>query len=315
MKREFSVLMANYNNGKYVAEAIESVISQTFKNWELVIIDDCSTDNSVEIIKSYQDERIRFFHNEKNAGKIGVLKKAVALARAEIIGILDSDDVLAENALEEIIKAYQEYPERGFVYSQFVFCDKNLNSVKNGLCKPMPPGQSNLFDLYTVAFRTYRKSCYYKTTGYDDEILYAEDRDIILKMEEVTKFYFVDKILYKYRRLPDSQTTNPKKFEINRASCALAEYKAYLRRQNTDLPNLSKSEIAFRMLSVFPLCFKIGDYKRAKFFLLTSLRLCPFNFYGYYKFAIKIFKYPFKKAYYKIFGFRDPLSGVKTGYL
>lgn len=315
MKREFSVLMANYNNGKYIAEAIESVINQTFKNWELVIIDDCSTDNSVEIIKSYQDERIRFFRNEKNVGKIGVLKKGVAIAEAELIGILDSDDALAKNALEEIVKSYQEHPECGFVYSQFVFCDKNLKPVKDGLCKPMPAGQSNLFDLYTVAFRTFKKLCYYKTEGYDDEILYAEDRDLILKMEEITNFYFIDKPLYKYRRIADSQTTNPIKFEINRASCALAEFKAYLRRRNTDLPNLSKSEIAFRLLSVFPLCLKIGDYKRAKVFLSASLRLCPFNFYGYCRLAIKIFKYPFKKLHSKIFGFRDPLSGVKTGYL
>ncbi len=305
--------MANYNNGKYIAEAIESVISQIFKDWELVIIDDCSTDNSVEIIKPFlADKRIKLIRNDKNIGKIGVLKEIIKEAKAEILGILDSDDALTKDALLEIYKAYQEHPECGFIYSQFVFCDNNLRPVTDGLCRLIPKGKSNIQKLYTVAFRTFKKSDYYKTSGYDNEILYAEDRDLILKMEEVTKFYFVNKVLYKYRRLSDSQTTDPVKFEINRASCALAEYKAYSRRQNTDLPNLSRNEISYRLLCVSPLCLKVRDIKRAKFFLFTALRLNPFNIIGYARFLYKMFKYPFKAIYYEIFGSRDPLSGVKS---
>lgn len=313
----FSILMANYNNEMYVAEAIKSVIRQTYKNWELVIIDDCSTDNSVGIIERYLrgDERIKFFKNSNNIGYIGTLKRLIEKSSSEIVGILDSDDALTENALEEMIKAYREHPECGFVYSQFVFCDKNLKPIKEGLCRKMPPGQSNLFDLYTIAFRTYKKSCYNKTGGYDDEILYAEDRDMILKLEEVTPFYFINKPLYKYRRLDGSQTTDRRKLEISRASCALAEYKAYNRRLNKKIPNLLKDEIAFRLLSAFPLCLKIGDFKRAQFFLAASLCLCPFNWKGYVKFVIKIIKYPFKKLSGKIFGLCDSLSGIKTDRL
>jgi glycosyltransferase involved in cell wall biosynthesis len=308
-KPKISVLMANYNNGEYITEAIESVINQTFKDWELIIIDDCSTDNSVEIIEKYLgDKRIRFFKNKKNVGKIEVLRTLVKESGAEIVGILDSDDALTDDALAEIYKAYKDHPECGFIYSQFVFCDKKLKPIKKGLCRFMPDNRSNIQELYTVAFRTYKKSDYYKINGYDDDILYAEDRDLILKMEEVTKLCFVDKVLYKYRRIDDSQTTESKKFEISRSSCALAEYKAYSRRRDKNIPNLSKSEVSYRLLSVFPLCIKVKDYKRAKFFLFTALKLCPFNVRGYAKFLLKVIKYPFKIFYYKLFGDIDALT-------
>lgn len=276
-KPDFSVLMANYNNGKYIAEAIESVINQTFNNWELIVVDDCSTDNSVEIIKSYKDERIGFFRNEKNIGKIGVLKKAIALAQAEIIGILDSDDVLTENALEEIMEAYREHPECGFVYSQFVFCDDNFFSTRPGICKAIPRDSSNLFELCTVAFRTFKKEIYYQTSGYDDEILYAEDVDIILKMEEYTNFFFVDKILYKYRRTPNSQTLDTSKAIIGSVSRILAEYKAYLRRLKSEFPNLSQELISFKLFKACALSMKARNFRRAKRFFILAIKNFTFE--------------------------------------
>lgn len=307
---EISVLIANYNNSRYVAEAIESVLKQTFKNWELIVIDDCSTDNSAQIIESFKDKRIRFYRNEKNIGYIGVLKRGASLAQSEIIGILDSDDALAKNALEEIVKAYRGHPECGFVYSQFIFCDKNLNPVKRGNCKFMPQGRSNLFDLYAIAFRTYKKSCYYKTAGYDEEILYAEDRDIIFKMEEVADFYFVDKILYKYRRIPNSQTTDPVKAERSRISNALAKYNAYMRRQNSKIPNLTPREMSSQLLDALFSCTKIKDKKRAKSLLANAVRLYPFNIKGYAMLLFRAVKFPFYRIYRKLKRNNDALYGA-----
>jgi len=307
-KPKLSILMANYNNENYIAEAIESVLKQTFLDWELVVIDDGSTDNSVGIIKKYlNDKRIQFFQNKENIGKIATLKKLVKYSTADIVGILDSDDTLRENALQEIIKAYIEHPECGFIYSQFEFCDKDLNSIKRGLCKKMPPGRSNLHEIYTVALRTFKKKEYYKTSGYDNEILYAEDKDIILKLEEVTKFYFVDKVLYKYRRTGNTQTTDKNKILISRASCAWAEYKAYKRRINKKLPNITADEVAYRLLSTVPYCFLVGNFKRAKTFFITAITVCPLNIKLYLRLIIKSAIYPFKCFYYKIVGAQDPL--------
>lgn len=241
MKPAISVIMANYNNGKYIAEAIESVLNQSFEDWELVIIDDGSTDNSVDVIKRYvENERINFLQHDNNKGYIASLKRLTDETKADILLILDSDDALTDDALDLVFKTYSDHPDCGFVYSNFVFCDEFLNSKKIGDCCFVPDNKSNLNQVYTVALRSFKKYFYSLSAGYDEEILYAEDRDIIFKLEEVTKFYFIDKVLYKYRRLPNSQTLNPQKAEISKTSHILAKYKAFLRRQNTNIPNLTK---------------------------------------------------------------------------
>jgi glycosyltransferase involved in cell wall biosynthesis len=108
---KISVLTTVYNGGEYLAEAIESVLNQTFINFEFIIIDDASTDNSVEIIKSYSDSRIRFFKNEKNIGQIASLNKGLKLAKGYYIARLDQDDVCLPARLEEQHKFLQNNHE------------------------------------------------------------------------------------------------------------------------------------------------------------------------------------------------------------
>ena len=84
---EFSLIMANYNNDKYIAEAINSVLNQTFKDWELIIVDDCSTDNSLSVIESFlSDKRIKLIKHEQNKGYISALKTGIANISSEYFG-------------------------------------------------------------------------------------------------------------------------------------------------------------------------------------------------------------------------------------
>ena len=114
----FSILMANYNNSKFIEEAISSVLSQSYRHWELIIVDDCSTDKSIEKIKPFlKDKRIRVLRNNTKLGYGGALKTASKAANNEILAILDPDDKLHEKALEIMAKAYRENPDYGFIYS------------------------------------------------------------------------------------------------------------------------------------------------------------------------------------------------------
>ena len=89
----FSVLIANYNNGKYLMDAIESVRQQTYTNWEIILVDDSSTDNSHELYKELeQDERIHIFLNNQNRGCGYTKHRCAELANGEICGFLDPDD-------------------------------------------------------------------------------------------------------------------------------------------------------------------------------------------------------------------------------
>ena len=266
--------MANYNNAKYVAESIQSILKQTYNYWELIIIDDCSTDNSRKIIKSFlQDKRIKFFKNKKNIGYIGTLKKMIGVATADIIGILDSDDALTKNAIEMILNIYKKHPDCGLIYSQFMYCDSKLNEEKIGYCRSIPKNLTNLNCDCVSHFKTFKKSDYLKTNGYDKTILYSEDKDFIFKIEEVAKLFFIDKILYKYRFLPNSQNNDPLKSQIGKISFTAAKFNAYQRRIGTKIPNLSKKEIICDLIKAIFLCLKIKNYKQAKNFLKKIIQI------------------------------------------
>jgi glycosyltransferase involved in cell wall biosynthesis len=110
-----SVLMTSYNREKYIGEAIESVLRSTHENFELIIVDDCSADNTYSIAKAYseKDKRIRLVKNEKNLGQFANRNKAISLASAELIKFLDSDDQLAPGGLETMVNAITKFPEAG----------------------------------------------------------------------------------------------------------------------------------------------------------------------------------------------------------
>ena len=241
---DFSVLMANYNNGKYIAEAIESVLRQTHKDWELIIIDDASNDNSEEIIRRYlHDKRIRYYKNEKNIGYIETLRRLIQNSYSDILGIFDSDDTLSEDAVESIIEGYRSNPDCGLIYSQFIYCDADLKPQRLGFSSAIPAGKSNLQCNVVSAFRTFKKHKFLETEGFDNDILYAEDKDLYFKMEEITKLFFLDKVLYHHRVLTGSQGNDPRKARIGKVSFTIARYKAFRRRQRTNIPNLKRIEI------------------------------------------------------------------------
>ncbi len=293
----FSVLMVNYNKGKYIVSAINSVKEQAYKNWELIICDDGSTDDSRERIKPFlSDDRIKFLINNNNSGKIRSLRKMIKEARGDIVIILDSDDMLSPDALTEVDRAYKEKPACGFVYSQMVFCDENMNEVATGNSKKIPPGKSYLHYDCILQLRSFERELYYQTTGYDKDCLYAEDVDMILKMEELTDFCFIDKILYYYRVYKDSQSHSSSGKSINRSSVALAKLNAYKRRQNTNIPNLNKGEIAGVICLGILFSRLSRQQERASFFVkeLKSIHPLFFLFPDFYVFLLLKIFYFFK---------------------
>ena len=132
--------MANYNASRYLEDSIESVLSQSSRDWELLICDDASTDNSIEIIKSFmlRSKSIRLITNPINLGYIATLKRLLGEAMYQIVGILDSDDALTIDAVGKIIDEYDADPDLGFVYSDYVRCDKNLDPIALKRA-PQPP--------------------------------------------------------------------------------------------------------------------------------------------------------------------------------
>lgn len=99
-----SIIMPSWNTGRFIGESIQSVLEQTYQNWELIIVDDCSTDNTDEVVASFGDARIRYLHNERNSGAALTRNYALREARGEWIAFLDSDDLWEPEKLEHQIK-------------------------------------------------------------------------------------------------------------------------------------------------------------------------------------------------------------------
>ena len=199
---KFSILMANHNNGRYIQEAIESVLRQTYDNWELVIVDDGSDDDSVEIIKRYLgNQRIKLFIHDKHLGCGATKRDCVAATTGEIFGELDPDDALDKEALEIMVKAHEDNPDYGFIYSNLHKCDEKLiPEGKYDWIGENDSAKTNLLERRSSHFRTFKRSAYIKTSGYDQSLASAVDKDITYKLEEITKLKYIDKFLYYYRK-------------------------------------------------------------------------------------------------------------------
>lgn len=99
-----SIITPTYNCGNFIAKTIESVLSQTYSNWEMIIVDDCSTDNTKEIVSRYSDKRIQYHCLERNNGAAVARNEALRLAKGRFIAFLDSDDLWTPEKLERQIK-------------------------------------------------------------------------------------------------------------------------------------------------------------------------------------------------------------------
>lgn len=120
-----SVIMPSFNTVKYIEKSIESVLNQTYKNLELIIVDDCSTDNTDEIIKPLlSDKRIKYIKNEKNSGAAVSRNKAMAAAQGKWIAFLDSDDIWEKDKLEKQID-FMEKSGCAFSFTGYEFADAN----------------------------------------------------------------------------------------------------------------------------------------------------------------------------------------------
>jgi len=199
----FSILIANYNNGQYFKDCYDSVIAQTYFNWEVIIVDDQSTDDSLELIGALieHDKRFRLFVNEENRGCGFTKNRCAALANGVVCGFLDPDDALMPDALELMVVAHQKNPAVSLVHSSFYFCDEFLNT---GSVYTVPQAVI-INDRFTNLegkvnhFSTYKTLLYQKTQGINPQLLRAVDQDLYLKLSETGGFYYLDKALYKYR--------------------------------------------------------------------------------------------------------------------
>lgn len=140
-----SIIMPSWNTAKFIGESIQSVIDQTYKNWELIIVDDCSTDNTDEVVTSYTDNRIRYFKNKKNSGAALTRNRALREAQGEWIAFLDSDDLWMPEKLEHQIK-FMEENNYSLSYTEYEKIDEKSELLNIYVSGPLKVNKHKMYN-------------------------------------------------------------------------------------------------------------------------------------------------------------------------
>ena len=132
-----SVIIPNYNHAKYLDQRIQTVLGQTYQNFEVIILDDCSTDNSLEVIEKYKTNShiSQIVVNEKNSGNTFLQwDKGIHLAQGDLIWVAESDDYCELNFLDELVKAYNRDEHTVLAYSTLTLVDESGNVTYRPKC-------------------------------------------------------------------------------------------------------------------------------------------------------------------------------------
>lgn len=198
----FSVLIANYNGEEFLSDCFSSLQKQTYPNIEIVIVDDCSCDNSYRVIQNFINTiamKVIYERNSKNMGCGYTKARCVELATGELCGFLDSDDALKSDAIEKMVSYHEQYSDCGLISSRYYVCNSKL---KIQYASPMLNKKNFINYLLSPTlthFNTFKRDSYLLTNGISKEITNGVDQDLCLKLEEVSDIIFIPDILYKYR--------------------------------------------------------------------------------------------------------------------
>jgi glycosyltransferase involved in cell wall biosynthesis len=260
-----SVCIPSYNNERFIKSTIQSVIDQTYDNWELIIADDVSSDTSLEIIKSFNDKRITILENKTNLGLAGNWNKVVSEAKGEYLKLLCGDDLLSPDCLSKQVAIFtsNKYPSVSLVTSYRTIIDednKQLMTRKFSFMKGLIASQKAislnfLFGTNIIgepAMGLFKTSVFSKIGNYDDSNTYLVDLDFWLRVLLTGDLYLIPQSLSSFRISRGSMTSqlkknqaklfrqfakkifNDKRFNINILqyyfSCVLASVMQILRR-------------------------------------------------------------------------------------
>lgn len=247
-----SLVVTVYNRQSFLAATIESILAQTYGDFELVIWDDGSTDRSVSIAQQYaeKDDRIQVVLGQ-NQGVTAALKAAIALTHGPYLGWVDSDDLLAPTALSETIAVLISAPTVGMVYTHYHAMDGAGVDLGLGVrCQVPYSAEQLLVNFMTFHFRLLRRSVYDAVGGLDVGYERAEDYDLCLRLSEVTEIRCVPKPLYFYRQHSGNMTND----ELEQIRWSYQASVAALKRRGL----AEKYAIEMRVVSQF-LLRRIGD--------------------------------------------------------
>jgi len=287
-----SVIIPTYNRAHLLPKCIQSVINQSYKNLEIIIVDDASIDNTEAVVASFPNKYIRYIKNAENKGPARARNIGIKNAKGDFIAFNDTDDIWFPYKLEKEMDLYQE--GIGVVY-----CRMQRNFNQNKILMPFPSIKQlhgNIFhELAKCSFVAtptviIRSDCIRKVGLFDEDLRIGEDWDYFLRLARECNFAFCDEILVKSSLEDDSIT---KKASRN-VDVSISSYQKILEKHTLDFSNEEKSLLNFEIGTLFALK---NEMNKARKYLLKSLRQ-KFSLKNYFMYLLSFCGF---KVYYYIF--------------
>jgi glycosyltransferase involved in cell wall biosynthesis len=265
-----SVIIPTYNHAHYIGRAINSVLNQTYRDFELIVVDDASTDQTQRILEQMNDKRIKIIRHENNKGAPAARNTGIKASEGEFIGFLDDDDEWLPKKLEKQLRVFQtSVNDVGLVYTGFYFASGKNGSLLSQITptlkgsiypdllrRNIPAGNTSLI----------RKHCFARCGLYDETLPSCQDWDMWIRISKFYKFDFVSEAL-------SNVYVHGRQISTNLNAKIVAREKLITKYHEDLVQNPAILAVLFRRLGV--LCCIYGNSRKAIKCFAKSIRLMP----------------------------------------
>jgi len=301
-----SVILPTFNRSNMIVRSICSVLNQTYKDFELIIVDDGSTDCTQDMVSRIKDSRIRYIRHEKNKGAAAARNTGIKAAQCDLIAFQDSDDEWVPEKLEKQIKAILALPDDfGVIYSAFWRLGKQKIYIprKNILMKEGWMYKQLLYgNIVGMPVSLIKKECFNVVGGFSENLRALEDWELFLRISKFFKFKYIDEPLVLSYETEGSVSKNV---------LAHAEAYEYILANNYSAISIDKKLLAQYIYVIGRINFQTGDVQKGKEYLIKAWKERPFNV----KYNVAVILSFFGKEFFdNIIRLKSMLRNIFTNY-
>lgn len=216
-----SVVLPTYNRSRFICESVESALNQTWRNIELIVVDDGSTDNTAEILSRYKNDIRLKYHYQDNMGQSAARNYGISLARGHYISFLDSDDVWIADKLEKQLEATVNNPEYDIYYGDIILIDEYGNEIsRDNMTRYSGNVTGRLIGDNFISMSTTltRRECFNRNGLFNESDRLAEDYELWLRFSVNCRFLYIPEYFCKYRVMNNQLSSNAdKRLDCNEA--------------------------------------------------------------------------------------------------
>lgn len=274
-----SVIIPTYNYASFIVEAVESVLAQTFKDMEVIVVDDGSTDNTRDVLKRFNGKIIYLY--QENRGAPTARNKGIRAAQGEYLGFLDADDLWMPEKLEIQVPILDQDPEVGLVYANTY----NVGALREHQLLSMANKSGGSGRIFTKLLEgnfipspsvLVRKSCFEEVGLFDDDMgkLAAQDWDMWLRIARVYKVVYVDQVLAKYRYHTRNMTSDLERSKAGRLYVLNKIFSDPSLKELEPRASLYYSCVYYEYGEIY---YILGEQEKARRDLMRSIRFFPYR--------------------------------------